>query len=449
MADRDPYRLLGGRVGELLLRPWFDRVALRWVAGLYFPLSRAWAAAADVDGRPERFWDGIGGPRSGGQRLLARRALGATAARRRRYEAAEAAFQAVAFGGADGDLAGATEARTRAAHRFMAARGLFLPLHLARRIPPVLAEVATPGEALAAQAARLSGAAPLWPPPEPRPLERSRAFESGGVRTFWLRFRSPVLGDLCQVRVEEPCGRPATGTVVSLHGLGMENEFWRGLADPLAPEVPRGLRVVRPEGPWHGRRRPAGRYGGEPMLGRGPLGVVELFQAWVAEVALLIGHLRAEYAEPLALAGVSMGALTAQLLLCAAAGWPAPLTPDAALLVATSGAPGELAERASLGRALGMPAAVRAAGWDEASLSRIEPLLTPLGEPALPPERIVMLLGAVDELVPFAGGLALARRWRLSEQNLFVRRQGHFAVSLGLLADKAPIGRLLAAMGQG
>jgi hypothetical protein len=60
------------------------------------------------------------------------------------------------------------------------------------------------------------------------------------------------------------------------------------------------------------------------------------------------------------------------------------------------------------------------------------------------PERIVMVLGEADDLTPFAGGSALARRWQIPAENLFLRPQGHFSVALGLLCDPAPIDRLLA-----
>src|SRR5690606_36890154 len=92
---------------------------------------------------------------------------------------------------------------------------------------------------------------------------------------------------------------------------------------------------------------------------------------------------------------------------------------------------------------LGLPSAVRAAGWDEAALRRILPLIAPLGACPLPAERLVMVLGASDDLVPYAGGAALARRWAVPPENLFVRPQGHFSVSLGLMSDAAPIDRLL------
>lgn len=448
MTDRrDPYALLEGGLGSLLLRPWFDRLALGWVSRLYFPLSRAWAAAAGAEGDLERFWDGIGGPRR--QRLVAEHGLRATQARLLDYQAAEARFQQAAFpGGATAGGRDALEAvtvrRAAAAQRFMMARGFFLPLHLAQAIPPVVLEVASPAEVEDLQGPRLSGEAPLWPLPLEQAIETSRAFHQDGCRSFWLRFASPVTGEACLTRVDEPvAGRPL-GTLVFLHGLGMETEFWRELADPFRPLVRRGLRVVRPEGPWHGRRRPADRYGGEPMLGRGPLGMAELFQAWVGETALLLGHLRRERPGPLAVGGVSLGALTAQLVVTAAASWPKEMGPDAALLIATSGALDDLAERASLSRALGLSAPILAAGWDEAALRRVLPLIAPLGLPALPPERLVMVLGASDDLVPYAGGAALAERWAVPPANLFVRSQGHFSVSLGMMNDPAPIDRLLA-----
>ena len=75
-------------------------------------------------------------------------------------------------------------------------------------------------------------------------------------------------------------------------------------------------------------------------------------------------------------------------------------------------------------------------------LARWLPLLEPREAPALDPERIVMLLGYSDDVTPSSGGLALARRWGLPEENLFARHQGHFSVSLGLLRDRAPLARL-------
>ena len=118
--------------------------------------------------------------------------------------------------------------------------------------------------------------------------------------------------------------------------------------------------------------------------------------------------------------------------------------------VATSGALDELAETGSLTRALGLPARLRAAGWDAATQAQWLPLLAPLGPPGLDPAAIVMLLGAADDLTPFAGGRALAARWRVPADNLFVEPgRGHFSVAIGLQRDPAPLARLLALLGAG
>ena len=42
-------------LGALVARPWFDRVALRFIARRFLPLSRAWAAATIAEGSVERF----------------------------------------------------------------------------------------------------------------------------------------------------------------------------------------------------------------------------------------------------------------------------------------------------------------------------------------------------------------------------------------------------------
>ena len=85
-------------------------------------------------------------------------------------------------------------------------------------------------------------------------------------------------------------------------------------------------------------------------------------------------------------------------------------------------------------------------GWRHEDLKPWLPLLQPSHPPVIAPDRIVVVLGAADDLMPYAGGRALVDRWRLPEGNVFVRRQGHFSVPLGLLAEPAPIERFLTLM---
>jgi hypothetical protein len=77
-----------------------------------------------------------------------------------------------------------------------------------------------------------------------------------------------------------------------------------------------------------------------------------------------------------------------------------------------------------------------------ADIDRYLPLMEPRGVPAMAPEKIVMALGDADDLTPFAGGLALARRWGVPPANLFIRHQGHFTVAFDLSRRPQPLDRL-------
>ena len=160
--------------------------------------------------------------------------------------------------------------------------------------------------------------------------------------------------------------------------------------------------------------------------------------------AVLIRWARETGGGPVALTGVSLGALTGQRAASAAVGWPAEARPDALMLVATSGSLIDLAGTGSLARQIGLGAEIRRAGWRDADLRRWLPLMEPDPRPPLAPERLLMVLGTHDDLTPFPGGRTLAEDWRVPAENLFLRPQGHFSVSLGVLSDPAPIDRLRA-----
>jgi pimeloyl-ACP methyl ester carboxylesterase len=220
----------------------------------------------------------------------------------------------------------------------------------------------------------------------------------------------------------------------------MEDEMWRPRPDPFSRLRDAGWRLVKPEGPWHGRRRAEGRYGGEPVIARGVDGFLTLFQAWVAETAQLLRWARAQGGS-VVLAGISLGALTAQLLASEARRWPALLAPDALLLIGTSACLRRAAYDGALARGLRMPERLAEAGWTKESLEPWLGLIEP-GDCAVPPERIVLLLGQKDQVTPFDGGLLLAERWGVPPENLFQPRRGHFSAALGLSAFPAPLERL-------
>ncbi len=178
------------------------------------------------------------------------------------------------------------------------------------------------------------------------------------------------------------------------------------------------------------------------MIARAPLGLLDFLDACVREIAVLVAWGRETGGGPVAVGGISLGALTAQRAAVAASDWPESARPDALLLVGTSDSIGAVADDGSLTRLLGLPEALAAHGWTYEATAPWLPLMDPVGAPAVPPDRTVMALGRADDVTPFARGMELARRWRVPEANLFVRRRGHFSLALGLFRDDAPLGRL-------
>ena len=177
-------------------------------------------------------------------------------------------------------------------------------------------------------------------------------------------------------------------------------------------------------------------------MARGPLGFIELFEAWVGEVAALIGWIRQSSTAPVAVAGLSLGALTTQLVATASRDWPEHLRPDAICLTATSGDVVETVLRGSVARVLGAEQVLGRHGWSSNDVEPWRPILEPQGPPSMSPDRVVMALGAADTLTPYPGGAALARAWDVPPQNLFVRPRGHFTLGLDAYNDAAPLRRL-------
>jgi hypothetical protein len=440
-------------LADLVFRPWYDRAAVSGLANWYFPLSRAWAAALVADGSVARFAAEV--PCEAPPVLLARHALWATERAAQAYEAARAGWEEAFFGPeacVQERLWEAEAARERCAQALMAARANFVPLHMSRRFPPVRWEVASEAEVERRHGRRLAKRERAFAPPRRRPApDESRAKTGPSARTSWLRFPTTLSGapDVAWARVARPRRKRGRATVIFTHGVAMEIEFWRGYAEPPAAFVEAGITTIRPEGPYHGRRRSPGRYGGEEVFARGPLGILDYAQAHVIELGLLTAWARQATGGPVAIGGVSLGALIAQLAAAEAWGWPEEMRPDALLLVTTSASVTAPTVEGSLVRALGVPEALEASGWTPERYERWLPLLEAGGETVVPPDRIVMTLGLADDITPYAQGLALARRWGVPEANVFARRQGHFTASLGLLRHDAPLRRLASVLTAG
>jgi pimeloyl-ACP methyl ester carboxylesterase len=422
-------------------------VALGLVARVFFPLSRAWAAATAAEGDVERF-----GATLGLNPVVAHRyrgALASIAQAQARYLAADDAWRAAFFGDAAppaAELVRLERQRQWASHRLMSGRAAFRSLR--RMVPPVAWQIASSAEVEARHGARFADPGSADPAPGNAAIAVSHRVPGAEGPEHWVTFASPspTMGDDAWAHVFAPDGRADPPTVIYLHGIAMEPEMWWPVWDPLLGLLTSGVRVFRSEGPWHGRRRLPGTYGGEPVLARAPLGFLDLFEAWIAETALLIAHARETSRGPVAVAGLSLGALVAQRLAAVARGWPEKYRPDALCLVATSadlvgtGVDGDLA------RAIGVPDRLAEAGWKRAELERLSALLAPQGPPAVDPARIVIVLGTADGVTPYAGGRMLARTWGVPSANVFASWRGHFSAGLDLYRDPRPLDRLVEVM---
>lgn len=440
-------RLVQRAFNALLFRPWFDDAALKLLTRWYFPLSRAWAAALAANGDPAAFSAAIPHRRLTGR--MVPRLLDVIEMRRSALIVADEHWEEAFFGGGS-PLHLIERARLRAAAALMQVRTSFTPLHVESPIPGVAFDVEPMASVERRHRRRLLQRKTAFQAERaPQPVETSGGYLSRRGIEGWVRFPAPTLaaGGWLSARVITPRENPTRlPSMIFAHGIGMEPEYWGDRRDACPGLVAAGLRLVRPEAPWHGRRRLPGKYGGEPILARGPGGLLDFLHTHVIELGQLVAWARATRGGPVAIGGISLGAITAQLAACAAHDWPEEMRPDALFLVAPSRSLADVAFEGSLTRSLGVPDAMRHAGWSVADVKPWLPLLEPTCPPALPPDRIIVVLGEADDVTLIEGGEALVRQWRVPEENIFRCPAGHFSTSIGLGRDAAPMRRLLQAM---
>ncbi|SUS06350.1 conserved hypothetical protein [uncultured Defluviicoccus sp.] len=440
--------MLKSALGDLILRPWFDRAALKILTTWYFPLSRAWAEAVAAEGSAERFFAALPARRRSDR--LVPRILTLVQRRCEALKAAEEAWLHAFFGPGPAQIDVEAERLSRAA-QLMGLRSLFAPLHLEHPFPAVAWRVEDKASVERRHSERLREPARAFVQRNgPEAIEPSRGFINGDGVDGWLRFPSPVpaIGPQAWARVGTPLPEARRRldpqpTLVFAHGIGMEPEYWGYQREPITGLLQSGIRVILPELPWHGRRRMAHSYGGEPILALGVGGLLDFFHAAVLEIGLLVAWARATRGGPVAVGGVSLGALTAQLVATVARHWPEEMRPDALFLVAPSQALEAVAFEGSLSCGLGVPGALQAAGWTLEETTRWRPLLNPVGDPVMSPDQVVVLLGVADDVTLAEGGEALVAAWRVPPANVFRCDAGHFSTSLALSRDGAPLERLL------
>lgn len=438
-------RLLEGPLGGLILRPWFDRLALRFMVGTYFPISRLWAATETAGDDVTEYAANV--PMdvpNGSRRARLQSALAHTMLARVSAEQAELDWQDAMFSGSDGDhLRDMTARRRQSVGSYMMARTRFR--FLRRHAPAIRFATITPDDAQRRYGAYRDDPASFFASPaDPPAIDQSHAVTAGGFTHTWLRFPSPnaAMGDTVWAHVFEPPDG-YDHTAIICHGIGIEADMWDSSLHFAPQFAGRRVRVIEPEAPWHGRRRPPGVHGGEPFVAHGPIGAVEEFQAHLAEIACLIGWARATGPGRVAIGGISMGALNSQLAVAHAGTWPEAMRPDAALLITTTDRLDEVACDGSFAAGFHTAEAFAEAGWSREQIHDWMPLTAPIGEPGIDPDRIIMMQGSHDTITPFPGGLAFAQRWGIPDENLFIRRQGHFSVPLGLARDASPVARLV------
>ncbi len=231
-------------------------------------------------------------------------------------------------------------------------------------------------------------------------------------------------------------------TLIFGHGICVEFDHWRGLVDEVEAMVQMGIRVVRPEAPWHGRRVPDGMYGGEKFIATAPMGALDLFTSAAQEWSVIMDWLRRTTNAPIAIGGSSLGAMTSQIITDKSRHWPERLRPDAAFLVTHCGHIEDAVVHGKLAEVWGIAQATIDHGWRTDLIRRYMPLLEAEGRPVIPPENIVTVLGDHDNVTPFNSARTLIDEWKVPAENRFVYRRGHFSVPLGMMRDHAPLLRL-------
>lgn len=435
----------GSFLHAALARPWIDAVCL-WGFRKLLPTSRAWAAAAVSDGAPEKFARELGLTHVP-SRIAPR--LAETVRLRQRSAEAEALWNALAFGGKQGDLLGAERARRMAGQNFLGNRVKYFWLAKSRRLPAVRYQTTSPQSVIGAFDGALGDADALFRLPDPLPrVERSRAVDHGDVMEYWLRFESPGSGDdpadTCYAHVYEPKRSGAEGmpTFFFGHGLAMELEMMVDGPRSFKEMAAVGMRIVMPDGPGHNRRCKPGLYGGESFLIEPPVSGIHHFIRAAREFGTLIAWCRAQGPGRISLGGVSLGALSAQVAASRSRYWPAEAKPDALALFTTTSQVSGLALDSSLGQMADIDNEVRRCGWKPEHFATLAPITDAGAEPPVDPANIVLLIGARDNVTPVAGGRGLAQMWRVPPENLFVRDQGHFSAAIGLGVDPAPFARM-------
>ena len=440
-------KLIASPAGRLIARPWFDSTALYLLKHWYFPLSRLWAAAREAEGDVDRFIQAVPLERPNrSQRKAIASALHQFERARLKAFSVEQLWRHYFFGKEDAAkerLPIIEEMRLDFRTDYNMARKKFIRLRKLVKTsvsmnPPTPDDVAElfgeNGEKLPAHFAL----------PEKFPnVEVSRSIPTAHGRDYWLRFPSPSLqmDDEVYARVHEPDGVDNPPTLIFGHGMSVEFDHYHQILDEVTQLTELGIRVIRPEAPWHGRRVLPGHYGGEQFLSNLPISVFDFVAAQHKEWATIINWCRSNSSGPVAIGGSSLGAQTAKSISMAATNWPEHLRADALLVITHSQHMSEAALDGVLSDIWNLGDAMREAGWhqdtEKSWLQRIDP-----EQPSsVPGEHIVTVYGTEDTVTPIKSALIQMDAWNVPQENRFSYSRGHFTIPLGMINDDAPLQR--------
>ena len=447
-------RLLSGLVsspaGRIIARPWLDAVALHLLEHWYFPLSRLWAAARAADGNVDRFVEQVPLEQpSKSQRRVIADALRHFEYARLRAFSTDQMWRHHFFDDASTPaerLPIVEEMRLDCRTAYNMTRKKFYPL---RRLvkTSVSMNPPTPDDVASRFGKNGEKIQEYFTPPEQFPdVTISRPIPTSYGRDYWLRFLSPCpqMNDLVYARVHEPDDVDDPPTLIFGHGLCVEYDHYRQLVDEIAKLKHLGIRVIRPEAPWHGRRVLPGHYGGEQFLSRIPISMFDFIAAQHQEWATLINWCRNNSSGPVAIGGSSLGAQTAKTIAMSGRSWPRQLQADALLVITHSQHMAETALDGALSDIWNLGDSLRAMGWNQDLEKTWLQKLDPVQPACVKGEHIVSVCGTEDNVTPIKTALTQMDAWDVPQENRFVYKRGHFSTPLGMINNDEPLRRFAA-----
>ncbi len=442
-----PMRVMKSPLGGIVARPWIDFCVLVFLKNWFFPLSRLWAAARVAEGDVDIFIANVPlADPNARQRKRIKKALNSFDRARLRAFSTEQLWNSYFFGSdkvAPERLPIVEEMRLDNRSAYNLTRKCFKSL---RKLVKTSVKAAPPSpEEVERQYGTEAQLAALFALPESfNEIEVSRSISTASGCEYWLRFASgsSALNDLVYAHVFEPEDVRNPPTLIFGHGICVESDHYHQLLDEISDLTAMGIRVIKPEAPWHGRRVLPGHYGGEQLLSAIPASMIEFLAAQDCDWANLIDWCRRTSTGAVAIGGSSLGAQTAKIIAVQAKNWPEHLRPQALFVTAHCQHISETALDSSLSDIWNIGNVMRDKGWTRGLEKSWLEKLDPLQKPCMGGDKVVSVTGRHDTVTPMKTANEHMDFWQVPPENRFAYRRGHFSIPLGLIHDVAPLKKL-------